>query len=403
MTSARLTAPVALIDIDLSEEHGEIALAQPAGGGRYRSVLALVRRDGCPVGAVALPRIDGAITIAEIEAALTPIAVSTHRQPTATKLPAVSVVITTCAMPERAADCAAAILAGRTAPLEVIVVENRPGRRPTAELIAERFACDPRVRTIEQPVRGLSNARNAGLSAARGEIVAFTDDDVRVDAGWLSSIARVFATEPEIGCVTGPIVPLALDSPEQLVFEQFGRLGKGWEPRTYRIDDPPPGDPLFPFAAGQFGSGANIAIRADLARNLQGFDPLLGAGTRARGGEDLDLFIRVLHAGAAIRYEPGVLIAHGHPDSYESLRHHAFDYGVGLTAAIAKQAVAGRDRTGLLRRIPAGVRYALDPGSVKNAAKGPEYPRSLKYRELLGMAFGPFGYAAARRAARHAR
>jgi hypothetical protein len=188
------------------------------------------------------------------------------------------------------------------------------------------------------------------------------------------------------------ILPLSLDTPAQLTFEQFAGLGKGFDRRRHTLADPPP-DPLYPYTAGQIGSGANTAIRRDVALVLGGFDPLLGTGTPAYGGEDLDLFLRLLLSGRTILYEPGAVVFHDHPPGAASLRRHAFHYGLGLTAMLTKHVVRGPDRLGLARRVPRGLRYLRDPDSRKNAAKTAGYPRALDHLERLGMVLGPAAYA----------
>src|SRR6202008_2608445 len=67
---------------------------------------------------------------------------------------------------------------------------------------------------------------------------------------------------------------------------------------------------LFPFRVGVYGSGANLAIRADRYWALGGFDEALGTGTAARGGEDLDLFLRLILAGQPLVYEPAAYLRH---------------------------------------------------------------------------------------------
>lgn len=203
-----LIAPVAIADIDL-EEPRELAL-----DARYRSVLVLVRRAGEPLGLIAMPRDEHAVGFEAIaaEAARQLDGRVTGRinpppPPVGTRPPALSVVVTTCALPKRAIRCARSILACETSPLEVIVVENRPGRVATAQLIGTHFAGDERVRCIEEPRAGLSSARNAGLWSARGDVVAFTDDDVIADGDWTGAITTAFARTPEAMCVTGADPP----------------------------------------------------------------------------------------------------------------------------------------------------------------------------------------------------
>ena len=155
--------------------------------------------------------------------------------------------------------------------------------------------------------------------------------------------------------------------------------------------------PLFPYAAGEFGSGANTAVLASAARAIGGFDVRLGAGTPAWGGEDIDLYLRMLQAGGALVYEPSALICHDHPDRPERLRSEAFHYGIGLTAMLAKHAVLGAERRDMLRRFGGGVRHILDPESRKNAGKqSGGYPRGLDVLERAGMLLGPAAYVRSR-------
>ena len=81
-------------------------------------------------------------------------------------------------------------------PLEVIVVENRPAHSNIAAMLRERFGTHGRVRCVEEPHVGLSSARNAGLWAAEGDVVAFTDDDVIVDRRWIGRIAAASRRSP---------------------------------------------------------------------------------------------------------------------------------------------------------------------------------------------------------------
>ncbi|HSS05100.1 MAG TPA: glycosyltransferase [Solirubrobacterales bacterium] len=312
-----------------------------------------------------------------------------------THTPLISVVIPTCDSDSTLVRCIRSVLSSDYENFEVIVVDNRPKSTATRAALTTHFADDARVKYADEARPGSSYARNKGLSLAEGEIVAFADDDTVVDSGWLHAIAVAFT--PEVSCVTGLILPLTIDTPEQALFEQFAGFGKGLEDRSFLLDDNH-NDPLFPYAAGTFGSGANTALRKSVALKLGGFDGRLGAGTPACGGEELDIYIRLLLAGEEIVYSPSAVLFHEHPSDDRGLRRRVFNYGVGLTAMLTKQMVTG-PRIPLLRATPAGVRYLLDSRSRKNASRDRDYPRMLTVFERLGMLAGPLAFAfSARRA-----
>ena len=73
-----------------------------------------------------------------------------------------------------------------------------------------------------------------------------------------------------------------------------------------------------------------MSFRTDVLREIGGFDPALGAGTRAKGGDDLAVFFDVIMNGDVIVYEPGAIVRHAHRPDFESLRRQSFGYGVGL-------------------------------------------------------------------------
>ena len=93
---------------------------------------------------------------------------------------------------------------------------------------------------------------------------------------------------------------------------------------------------LYPFSAGIFGTGANFAVRRSALADLGGFDPLLGAGSPGRGGEDLDMFLRVILAGGRICYLPSALVWHRHRADIQALSEQIYSYGYGLGAYVAK-------------------------------------------------------------------
>jgi len=396
-----LSAPAAVRVIELDEPLADVCLANARDGRPYRSLVAIPRLRGEPLGAATFAvGADGRVPARVLRSGLPRelnghlgarhrFAGRSHRSPSTP----VSIVATTCRNPDALGRCLESLLACNYPALEVIVVENRPGSRATRRMLARRFSDWPELHYMEEPRAGLSRARNAGLARADGELVAFLDDDTIVDPSWVAAFVERFERGDGVDCVTGLILPLELETDSQLLFEQFAGFGKGFDARTYRLPRKPGGGSAYPYTPGAIGSGANTAVRRSVAVRLGGFDPLLGAGTPAAGGEDLDLYVRLILHRRVIAYEPSAIVWHEHPDGLAKLRRQVYQYGVGLGASVAKQALLGPARRELLRAVPAGVRHATDASSRKNAAKTDAYPRHLDWLERAGMAVGPVAYA----------
>jgi hypothetical protein len=311
--------------------------------------------------------------------------------------PPLDVVIPTRNRPDRVAECVDSILASGYERVRVIVVDNDPSGPETADLVAGRTDWAKRVQYVYERRAGSSLARNRGIEHATADLVAFVDDDVTVDPGWPAGLVAAFLEEPEAGCVTGPIVAAELNTRAQMWIEEYGGFSKGFVRRVFDPFDSPDEVPLFPYAAGTYGSGANMAFRRETIIDVHGFDPALGIGTAARGGEDLAAFAGALLSGRRLVYEPRMMVRHRHHPTYEKLRQVILGYGVGLGAYLAKTAY---DRPSTLlevaRRVPPGLAYLLSPESPKNAHKTAGYPRELTLRELAGLAWGPFAYGLGR-------
>lgn len=277
---------------------------------------------------------------------------------------------------------------------DVVVVDSAP-TGDSARSVALGGSWPFEVRYLRTDVPGLAVAHNTSLPFVTGDIVAFTDDDVVADRRWVSSLSRPF-DDPAVTCVTGLLVPGELETPAQLLVEQGGGYGRGFATRRFSLDHPD-GSALFPFTAGRFGSGANMAFRTGWLRASGGFDQATGAGTPARGGDDLVAFARVVLDGGTLVYEPSAVVRHWHRRDYEGLRRQAYGYGVGLGAYLS--ATLSRDPSllpAMAARVPAGLAHLLGPSSPKNSDKLAGYPRELTWRERTGLVVGPWCYARSR-------
>ena len=286
--------------------------------------------------------------------------------------------------------------------LELVVVDNRPASGRVAALL--RDVHDPRLRIVPEPKPGLSAARNAGVRAARGDLVAFTDDDAYADPAWVARLVEPFAHADAVVCTTGLVLPAEIETPAQLLFEEFGAFDKGfdrlvWSARPTTglagLGRPGEGGPLFPYSAGVFGSGNNMAFRRTWLAE-QPFDEALGAGTPTRGGEDLDAYLRVILADAVLVYEPAALVWHAARREMSALQGQLYGYGSGMAALVVKHVLHPRRAVAVARRLPAGVRKLLDPASEKNESRSADFPPELGRTELRGYLAGPLLYARSR-------
>ncbi|MEV6014942.1 glycosyltransferase [Streptomyces sp. NPDC051997] len=406
--SPRVRPPVTVVDIDLARP-GEFRLPGDGGPARPQGrARALVRLRGRPLGMVSAGDTSGPEGLwraladtAHLELAgqladhramdATGPSDPTVRHPTSRRAPVISVVVATRDRPEKLRHCLRSLLRSTYPAYEIIVVDNAPAHRTTEVLVRSEFP--GRVHYVREPVAGLARAHNLGLGRARGSIVAFTDDDTLVDPGWLSALAGTFAHDPRIGCVTGLIVPAELETEAQTALELQGGFAKGYVPRTWSLSDPPPTDPLFPFTAGRFGSGANMAFRTAALRALGGFDTATGAGTPGRGGDDLLAFFEILIAGHTLAYQPGAIVWHCHRRTTDAVAAQAFGYGAGLGAYLAGALLRNPRRLpALLRRLPGGIRYAMTRSRARGADPEAGWSRRLALLEVRGMLYGPCGY-----------
>jgi GT2 family glycosyltransferase len=191
---------------------------------------------------------------------------------------------------------------------------------------------DERIRVVREGRRGLSRARNTGIRSARYDILAFIDDDVTVDGGWMRAIASALEDESIAG-VTGLVVPAELETQAQREFEWYGGMSKGRERRLIR------GATLSASQAigvQQFGVGANMAFRRSVFQRVGSFDEALGGGTATLGAEDLDFFHRVLREGLTLCYEPAAQVRHRHRRTVTELRSQVFANGCSYSVYLLK-------------------------------------------------------------------
>jgi len=410
-TDATRFRPIKIATIDVENFPDEIE-----GGPDYSALWALVREQDRPRGMIRIPFQDGSVSRGQLAVAIAALPAPPRTPavpcPQAQALPRISVVVPSLLEREEGLHACLKSLAGLDYPdYELILVDNRPAGASPVDL--------PGVRVVRETRPGISAARNRGLETATGEIIAFTDDDVEVDPGWLRAIATRFLAHPEEACVTGLTLPSELETPAQLTLEEYyGGFGlRAFEAVSHRMRAPRGSSLLASttvdaidddgrvlrsfslYAAGSFGAGANMAYRAGALRELGGFDRALGAGTETHGGEDLAMFARLAWRGYAVAFEPASIVHHTHRREEASLERQIKGYGVGYSALLTALVVEDPRH---LWRMAAMARRALRIMSadyrdklVVDRQPNPR-TRELARMELRGMAAGPLAYLRSR-------
>jgi glycosyltransferase involved in cell wall biosynthesis len=199
-------------------------------------------------------------------------------------------------------------------PWELILVDNG-SVDDTANVIKEFIGTASVPATyLFEPNRGKSRALNRAIFAARGEILAFTDDDCYPAEEFLTQLRGAFA-DPSVGYITGRIM---LHDPSDYPLT----INESLLPRTFL------GDSLIRVGDVQ---GANMAFRRQVLLDIGGFDPLFGPGSLFIA-EELDVAARASAIGWLGQYRPDVVVRHHHGRKRSEAISLMRSYAVGLGA-----------------------------------------------------------------------
>ncbi|MFZ0531370.1 MAG: glycosyltransferase family 2 protein, partial [Propionicimonas sp.] len=174
---------------------------------------------------------------------------------------------------------------------ELVIIDNG-STDDTQGLVSAAAAQDPRIRYVPEPQPGIGRARSAGLKAARGDILVFTDDDVLVPPTWIANLTLPIRDGTAAAVAGGIMIAEDLRRPW---------LTPGLAARYYAHSPEPP-------AEGPGLIGANMAVRREVARNFD-FDDALGT-PEYPGAEDVLFYVQVKEAGWPIRGVADALVEH---------------------------------------------------------------------------------------------
>jgi len=286
---------------------------------------------------------------------------------------------------DRLADlerCLASLGPFHAAGVEVVVVNNGPHGAAVGEIAMRHGA-----KVITEAARGVSRARNAGVRAATGAIMAFLDDDSVADPDWLPLLLAPFRNPQVIG-VVGSICAQTLADPVSRTFDGLHRAEFPESRITLEVS--PRANP-FPLRQALVGN-ANMAIRREAFERFGLFDVRFGRGTRIGSGEEPDILLTLLLGGGKIVVEPAARIFHRHSIEWRAVWRWAFSSGCAHTAILTKYFWQEPSLRGaIIRYADSRLRPRSAPDAPATNIKVPRIPF------LLGSLYGPLAFLLSRR------
>ena len=216
---------------------------------------------------------------------------------------------------------AVSIAAAAPVAVEVVVVDNA-STDATSEIVSAWARRNPiALRLVYESHKGLSFARNCGIQLAKGDILAFTDDDCRMDNNYIPDLLRHVAADSE-PVLRGGRIDLGDPNDLPLSIKTQSVMAR-WMLHTDRPLRENLADSVY---------GCNMVIPRSVINTLGLFDTRLGAGSSIPGGEDTDYIYRAYLAGIPIEYVPDMAVAHYHGrkssvEGYTLVRNYAIGTG----------------------------------------------------------------------------
>ena len=282
--------------------------------------------------------------------------------------PDVSIVIPTKDRPHQLAACLEALARVKypRSRFEVVVVDD--GSKESLAPVTDPFRERLELTFLRQPNAGPAAARNAGAAAAKGRLLAFTDDDCAPAADWLLMLASRLESAPD-SLVGGRTI----NALEGNVFSETSQLLIDYLYQYYNAD---------PDNARFFASN-NVAFSAEAFQRLGGFDP----DYPRAAAEDRDLCDRWLQAGLKMAYAPEAVVYHHHRLRPATFWRQHFGYGRG---AFHYHRARSRRPGNKLRTEPLG--FYLDLVGYPMLQKGGRQPYALSALLLVSQIANAAGH-----------
>jgi O-antigen biosynthesis protein len=270
--------------------------------------------------------------------------------------------------------------------LQIIVVDNN--RTPSDALRTSVSSAGALY--LYQPRLGQAAALNKGIGVAAGSLVAFCDDDIRVDDPlWIDRLSSHFK-DPKIGYVAGNVLAHELVTKSQCLWEKKGGLSKGNLMRRFTRDV----FMRFSFRGAPLrfiATGANCMMPRNVLFEIGGYDERFGVGSKVGHSQSYEICYKIIRANYDAVYEPSAVVTHHHPETLSALCDRMFRYGVGDTAVQFHFLLTYGDVRGLFEAFGAR-HFHLSANLIRSLLGRYPLPASAVIASLAGSTLGPMIY-----------
>jgi GT2 family glycosyltransferase len=215
--------------------------------------------------------------------------------------------------------------------LDVLVMERGDRGARLREICAQVGA-----RHEHNPGRNKAQKLNRAMELVTTPWVLFLDDDCRVGAGGAERLSAEIGGAidrcPDVGAITGLILPDTLPTRETATFERKASMVRGWLPRRFTGDERTTG--MLVQDASAMGVGAAVCVRHEAWRSVGGYDERLGPGTSIPFGEDDRFLAALVLRGWPVFYDPRLDIRHHHGARRRSLVREYFGHGAAQSMRV---------------------------------------------------------------------
>lgn len=235
----------------------------------------------------------------------------------------ISIIVPTYKRNNKLIQCCKSLLANHAKQIEILILDQNNETSTDISTFVQSYPSI--IRYIKTNTRNKSKALNQAILLAKGNIIAFTDDDCIVSSTWIKHIRTAFNTHSTISCVTGNTFPYGSIPPKSCPPTIKTKTKLFTKPQKHTI----------------IGYGNNFAIRKPILLSMGAFKNWLGPGSIGSNCEDGEILLRLLTNKYSILHDALMILYHNKNINGQAYQQQQNSYVCGEMACYSYYAYKG--------------------------------------------------------------